>query len=166
MAVVDAEEIALAVVGIVDNIAVWQGFSYEAAGVVSRVAGNELTAIVAVFGFFRQIAVEVIHVSRALAVKADFLLDKAVGVVIEQEIGFDEYDPQNRLTAEHQGWGTLRYGYDALGQLLSETNTAEHDELAHVTRYEYADGLHLISRRINADGAVIELVGFACLVLD
>ncbi|WP_353630343.1 RHS repeat-associated core domain-containing protein [Pseudomonas poae] len=28
-----------------------------------------------------------------------------------------EYDTQNRLTAEHQGWGTLRYGYDACGQL-------------------------------------------------
>ncbi|WP_411379467.1 RHS repeat-associated core domain-containing protein [Pseudomonas sp. MPB26] len=28
-----------------------------------------------------------------------------------------EYDVQNRLTAEHQGWGTLRYGYDACGQL-------------------------------------------------
>ncbi|MDP1108782.1 hypothetical protein, partial [Klebsiella pneumoniae] len=26
-----------------------------------------------------------------------------------------EYDAQNRLTAEHQGWGTLRYGYDLLG---------------------------------------------------
>ncbi|NWE14157.1 RHS repeat-associated core domain-containing protein [Pseudomonas yamanorum] len=28
-----------------------------------------------------------------------------------------EYDVQNRLTAEHQGWGTLRYGYDECGQL-------------------------------------------------
>ncbi|WP_431038580.1 RHS repeat-associated core domain-containing protein [Pseudomonas yamanorum] len=28
-----------------------------------------------------------------------------------------EYDLQNRLTAEHQGWGTLRYGYDECGQL-------------------------------------------------
>ncbi|PMU07111.1 hypothetical protein C1Y11_29080, partial [Pseudomonas sp. FW305-20] len=28
-----------------------------------------------------------------------------------------EYDPQDRLITEHQGWGTLRYGYDACGQL-------------------------------------------------
>ncbi|WP_201193022.1 RHS repeat-associated core domain-containing protein [Pseudomonas fluorescens] len=28
-----------------------------------------------------------------------------------------EYDLQDRLIAEHQGWGTLRYGYDACGQL-------------------------------------------------
>jgi RHS repeat-associated protein len=28
-----------------------------------------------------------------------------------------EYDAQDRLITEHQGWGTLRYGYDACGQL-------------------------------------------------
>jgi RHS repeat-associated protein len=28
-----------------------------------------------------------------------------------------EYDQQDRLISEHQGWGTLRYGYDACGQL-------------------------------------------------
>nr|WP_242487312.1 RHS repeat-associated core domain-containing protein [Pseudomonas sp. TH15] len=28
-----------------------------------------------------------------------------------------EYDLQDRLVAEHQGWGTLRYTYDACGQL-------------------------------------------------
>ncbi|MGF6109553.1 RHS repeat-associated core domain-containing protein [Pseudomonas frederiksbergensis] len=28
-----------------------------------------------------------------------------------------EYDLQDRLITEHQGWGTLRYGYDACGQL-------------------------------------------------
>ncbi|MBD8151615.1 RHS repeat protein, partial [Pseudomonas fluorescens] len=33
---------------------------------------------------------------------------------------------------------------------------AERDELGHVTRYEYADGLHLISRRINADGTQVK----------
>ena len=40
MAVVDAEEVALAVVGIVNNTAVGQGFSYEAAGRVSLVTGD------------------------------------------------------------------------------------------------------------------------------
>ncbi|MQT28941.1 hypothetical protein GHN94_24510, partial [Pseudomonas helleri] len=28
-----------------------------------------------------------------------------------------EYDLQDRLITEHQGWATLRYRYDALGQL-------------------------------------------------
>jgi RHS repeat-associated protein len=28
-----------------------------------------------------------------------------------------EYDRQGRLNTEHQGWGTLRYGYDACGRL-------------------------------------------------
>ncbi|WP_458237801.1 DUF6531 domain-containing protein, partial [Pseudomonas sp. P5_A2_2] len=28
-----------------------------------------------------------------------------------------EYDRQDRLITEHQGWGTLRYGYDACGRL-------------------------------------------------
>ncbi|MFS2068618.1 RHS repeat-associated core domain-containing protein, partial [Pseudomonas sp. CT11-2] len=28
-----------------------------------------------------------------------------------------EYDQQDRLITEHQGWGSLRYGYDACGQL-------------------------------------------------
>ncbi|MBS4078017.1 RHS repeat-associated core domain-containing protein [Pseudomonas rustica] len=30
-----------------------------------------------------------------------------------------EYDRQDRLITEHQGWGTLRYAYDACGQLKS-----------------------------------------------
>ncbi|MBK5414715.1 hypothetical protein JFV26_09340 [Pseudomonas sp. TH31] len=29
-----------------------------------------------------------------------------------------EYDLQDCLIAEHQGWGTLRYEYDQLGQLI------------------------------------------------
>ncbi|MGY2196394.1 type IV secretion protein Rhs, partial [Pseudomonas pergaminensis] len=41
--------------------------------------------------------------------------------------------------------------YNAYGKI-----TSERDELGHVTRYEYADGLHLISRRINADGSQVK----------
>ncbi|MCF5184540.1 hypothetical protein CXB36_03155, partial [Pseudomonas syringae pv. syringae] len=43
--------------------------------------------------------------------------------MIQQETGFYfhstayEYDLQDRLITEHQGWGTTRYEYDALGQL-------------------------------------------------
>ncbi|PMW93824.1 MULTISPECIES: RHS repeat domain-containing protein, partial [unclassified Pseudomonas] len=42
------------------------------------------------------------------------------------------------------------YSYNPYGKI-----TAERDELGRVTRYEYADGLHLISRRINADGTQV-----------
>ncbi|KQM51992.1 hypothetical protein ASE80_26785 [Pseudomonas sp. Leaf15] len=128
VAVVDAEEIALAVVGILDNIAVWQGFSYEAAGVVSLVAGNELTAVVAVFGFLRQVAVEVIHVSRALAVKTDFLLDQAVGVVIEPVgfacLVFDRGQQQARIVVAPAGsgrWGGNRAGRFRLPRFRSRS---------------------------------------------
>ncbi|VVN47148.1 hypothetical protein PS664_05936 [Pseudomonas fluorescens] len=38
--VVDAEEIALAVVGVIDLVAVGQGFSYETTGVVALVTGG------------------------------------------------------------------------------------------------------------------------------
>jgi len=81
VAVVDAEEFALAVVGIFNKAGVGQGFSDEASGVVSLVTGNELTAIVTVFGLFLQVAVEVVDVGRALPVKPGFLLDQAVGVI-------------------------------------------------------------------------------------
>ncbi|MGR3968176.1 RHS repeat protein, partial [Pseudomonas sp. 910_23] len=53
-----------------------------------------------------------------------------------------EYDKQNRLTAEHQGWGTLRYGYDACGQLknlrLPDNNrlTFNHDKGGHLATIE------------------------------
>ncbi|MGK9517742.1 hypothetical protein O6467_23610, partial [Salmonella enterica subsp. enterica] len=49
-----------------------------------------------------------------------------------------EYDAQSRLTAEHQGWGTLRYGYDHCGQLetlrLPDNNrlTFNHDKGGHL----------------------------------
>ncbi|WLH15957.1 RHS repeat-associated core domain-containing protein [Pseudomonas simiae] len=49
------------------------------------------------------------------------------------------------------GGATREYSYNAYGKITSERN-----ELGHVTRYEYADGLHLISRRINADGTQVK----------
>jgi hypothetical protein len=51
--------------------------------VIALVAGNQLTAVVAVFGLFLQVAIEVVGIGGALAVKAGFLLDQAVGVVVE-----------------------------------------------------------------------------------
>lgn len=49
------------------------------------------------------------------------------------------------------GGATREYSYNPYGKI-----TTERDELGHVTRYEYADGLHLISRRINADGTQVK----------
>ncbi|MGY2160997.1 hypothetical protein, partial [Pseudomonas tolaasii] len=49
------------------------------------------------------------------------------------------------------GGTTREYSYNPYGKI-----TAERDELGHVTRYEYGDGLHLISRRINADGTQVK----------
>ncbi len=40
VAVVDAEEVALAVVGVIDDVTVGQGFSDEASGMVALVAGD------------------------------------------------------------------------------------------------------------------------------
>ncbi|UVM37105.1 DUF6531 domain-containing protein [Pseudomonas sp. B21-017] len=46
----------------------------------------------------------------------------SLGRLTRVDDGYDhplefEYDQQDRLITEHQGWGTLRYGYDACGQL-------------------------------------------------
>ncbi|CRM14975.1 hypothetical protein [Pseudomonas sp. 31 R 17] len=90
VAVFDAEEVALAVVGVVDRIAIGEGFSYKTTGVVALVLGNQLTIVVAVFGLFQQVAVEVVGVGGALAVEAGFLSDQAVGVVV-QSIGFADF---------------------------------------------------------------------------
>ncbi|MHC8301089.1 RHS repeat-associated core domain-containing protein [Pseudomonas sp. ZS1P83] len=54
-------------------------------------------------------------------IKIDYRYD-SLGRLNSVDDGHDhplefEYDPQDRLITEHQGWGTLRYGYDACGQL-------------------------------------------------
>jgi len=46
----------------------------------------------------------------------------SLGRLVSVDDGHDHplefaYDQQDRLVTEHQGWGTLRYGYDACGQL-------------------------------------------------
>ncbi|WP_340141049.1 RHS repeat-associated core domain-containing protein [Pseudomonas poae] len=63
-----------------------------------------------------------------------------------------QWDSVGRLTRLILPGGACReYSYNAYGKI-----TAERDELGHVTRYEYADGLHLISRRLNADGTQVQ----------
>jgi RHS repeat-associated protein len=54
-------------------------------------------------------------------IKVEYRYD-SLGRLVSVDDGHDhplefEYDPQDRLITEHQGWGTLRYGYDACGQL-------------------------------------------------
>ena len=54
-------------------------------------------------------------------IKVEYVYD-SLGRLISIDDGHDhplefEYDRQDRLITEHQGWGTLRYGYDACGQL-------------------------------------------------
>uniref|UniRef100_UPI0030D9F820 RHS repeat domain-containing protein n=1 Tax=Pseudomonas sp. EL_65y_Pfl1_R83 TaxID=3088697 RepID=UPI0030D9F820 len=62
-----------------------------------------------------------------------------------------QWDAAGRLLKLTQPDGATReYSYNPYGKI-----TAERDELGYVTRYEYADGLHLISRRINADGTQV-----------
>ncbi|MGU9807629.1 UNVERIFIED_CONTAM: RHS repeat protein [Pseudomonas sp. CM11] len=83
------------------------------------------------------------------------------------------YDAQGRLLTRQDEHGALtHYHWDAVGRLLETTLpggatrawhynaygkvTAERDELGRTTRYEYADDLHLISRRLNPDGSELK----------
>ncbi|MBZ6459814.1 type IV secretion protein Rhs, partial [Pseudomonas fluorescens group sp.] len=62
-----------------------------------------------------------------------------------------QWDSVGRLIGVVLSGGALReYSYNPYGKI-----TSERDELGNVTRYEYADGLHLISRRLNADGSQV-----------
>ncbi|WP_260961735.1 RHS repeat-associated core domain-containing protein [Pseudomonas citri] len=83
------------------------------------------------------------------------------------------YDVQGRLLSREDEHGALtQYQWDAVGRLLQLTLpigatrvwrynaygkvTAERDELGRTIRYEYADDLHLVSRRINPDGSTLK----------
>ncbi|WP_085732374.1 MULTISPECIES: RHS repeat-associated core domain-containing protein [unclassified Pseudomonas] len=59
-----------------------------------------------------------------------------------------EYDLQDRLVREHQGWGTLRYTYDACGQ-LSRMRLPDNSKLD----YHYAKGGTLTA--IDLNGALL-----------
>ncbi|MDD0998321.1 DUF6531 domain-containing protein, partial [Pseudomonas sp. TNT2022 ID1044] len=66
--------------------------------------------------------------------KVDYRYD-GLGRLVSVDDGQDhplefEYDAHDRLITEHQGWGTLRYGYDACGQL-------QHLRLPDNSRLEY-----------------------------
>jgi RHS repeat-associated protein len=55
-----------------------------------------------------------------------------------------EYDTQDRLITEHQGWGTLRYRYDACGQ-LNHVRLPDNSKLD----YRHAKGGALIAIDLN-----------------
>jgi len=63
-----------------------------------------------------------------------------------------QWDAVGRLTQTILPTGASRaYSYNAYGKI-----TAERDELGRITRYEYLDDLHLVSRRLNADGTQLK----------
>ena len=76
-------------------------------------------------------------------------------VAVEDEHGAltqYQWDAVGRLLKVIQpGGGASEFSYNAYGKI-----TGERDELGRVTRYEYANGLHLISRRINPDGTQLK----------
>ncbi|WP_172679605.1 RHS repeat-associated core domain-containing protein, partial [Pseudomonas sp. Pf153] len=55
-----------------------------------------------------------------------------------------EYDAQDRLITEHQGWGTLRYGYDACGR-LNHLRLPDNSQLD----YHHAEGGALTAIDLN-----------------
>ena len=83
VAVVDVYEATEGVVAVVDFLAIGQGFHQQAASGIALVFGDQFTAVVAEFGFLQQLAVEVVLVGGTTTVETGFLLDQAVGVVIE-----------------------------------------------------------------------------------
>ncbi|MHC8389833.1 RHS repeat-associated core domain-containing protein [Pseudomonas sp. MDT2-39-1] len=63
-----------------------------------------------------------------------------------------QWDAVGRLIQTTLPTGAIRaFSYNAYGKI-----TAERDELGRVTRYEYLDDLHLVSRRLNADGTQLK----------
>ncbi|MET0846162.1 MAG: RHS repeat-associated core domain-containing protein [Pseudomonas sp.] len=63
-----------------------------------------------------------------------------------------QWDAVGRLIQTTLPSGASRaFSYNAYGKI-----TAERDELGRVTRYEYLDDLHLVSRRLNADGTQLK----------
>jgi len=83
VAVVDVNEATEGVVAVVNLLAIGQSLHQQTASGVALVLGDQLAAVVAEFGFLQQLAVEVVLVGRTATVEAGFLLDQAVGVVIE-----------------------------------------------------------------------------------
>ncbi|MGX4729628.1 hypothetical protein, partial [Pseudomonas corrugata] len=62
-----------------------------------------------------------------------------------------QWDAVGRLLQTTLPTGATRaWSYNAYGKV-----TAERDEQGRVTRYEYADDLHLVSRRVNPDGSTL-----------
>ncbi|RKS28818.1 YD repeat-containing protein, partial [Pseudomonas sp. WPR_5_2] len=92
-------------------------------------------------------------------IKIEYRYDR-LGRLVSVDDGQDhplafEYDAHDRLITEHQGWGTLRYGYDACGQL-------QHLRLPDNNRLQYhrAEGGALTA--IDLNGTRLTGHQFAC----
>lgn len=83
MTVVDVDEATEGVVAVVDFFAIGQGFHQQPTSSIALILSDQFAAIVAELGFLQQLPVEVILVSRATTVETGFLLDQAVGVIVE-----------------------------------------------------------------------------------
>jgi RHS repeat-associated protein len=68
-----------------------------------------------------------------------------------------EYDQQDRLITEHQGWGTLRYGYDACGQ-LNRLRLPDGSKLD----YHHAKGGALTALDLNGARLTTHQFSFGC----
>jgi RHS repeat-associated protein len=81
-------------------------------------------------------------------VKVEYRYD-SLGRLVSVDDGHDHplefaYDKQDRLITEHQGWGTLRYSYDACGQ-LKRLRLPDNSKLD----YHYAKGGALTAIDLN-----------------
>jgi hypothetical protein len=83
VAVIDVYEAAAGVVAVVNLLAVSQGLHQHATSRITLVLSDELAAVVAEFGFLQQLTIEIVFISGATTVESGFLLDQAVGVVVE-----------------------------------------------------------------------------------
>lgn len=83
LAVLDTDQAAQGVVGVVHLLAIGQGFHQQAPGGVALIGGDPLAAVVGEFLLLDQVTVEVVGVGGAAPVEGGFALDQAVGVVAE-----------------------------------------------------------------------------------
>jgi hypothetical protein len=68
---------------VVDFLAVGQGFDQQPTSSIAQKLSDQFATIVTELGFLQQSAVEVVLVGGATTVEAGFLLDQAVGVIVE-----------------------------------------------------------------------------------
>ncbi|MCP1484114.1 hypothetical protein J3D48_000427 [Pseudomonas fluorescens] len=66
-----------------DFIAVGQDFYQQSSGGVALILGDQVAAVVSEFGFLQQLAIEIVFIRGPTAIETGFLLNQAIGEVIE-----------------------------------------------------------------------------------